>query len=107
MKKIKKITKPFEGDTYLVAQAINRNAEVLEDALRRIWELEKDKRKNKVQLTPDSMGDAISDKIRAEFKRQGKWLFQAGYTAYNADLAFRTLEFNILKMVEESNGRSK
>ena len=39
----KKITKPtLEGDTYLIAQAVNHNAELLGNALNRIKELEKD-----------------------------------------------------------------
>lgn len=41
--KVKKITKPeLEGDTYLIAQAVNHNAELLEGALNRIKELEKE-----------------------------------------------------------------
>lgn len=100
--KVKKVSKPFEGDNYMVAQAINRNAEVLEDALRRIEKLERQRKDEET-----TKEDPVADRIKAEFKRQGKWLFQAGYNAYNVDLAFRTLEFNILKMVEESNGRSK
>lgn len=40
--KVKKITKPeLEGDTYLIAQAVNHNAELLEDLLDRIDKLEK------------------------------------------------------------------
>ena len=40
--KVKKVSKPtLEGDTYLVARAVNHNAEVLEGALNRIKELEK------------------------------------------------------------------
>lgn len=45
--KVKKITKPtLEGDTYLVAQAVNNNAEVLENALNRIKALEREPFKN-------------------------------------------------------------
>ena len=32
------------------------------------------------------------DKIRAERNRQEKWLLQAGYTAYNVDIAFNTIK---------------
>jgi hypothetical protein len=40
--KAKKVSKPtLECDTYLIAQAVNHNAEVLEDALSRIKKLEK------------------------------------------------------------------
>lgn len=77
--KVKKITKPFEGDTYLVAQAINRNAEMLENALKRIEKLEKDKRKDEDTTKEES----VADKVRAEFEKQEKWLSQAGYNAYN------------------------
>lgn len=45
--KAKKITKPeLEGDTYLIAQAVNNNAEVLEDALNRIKALEREPFRN-------------------------------------------------------------
>jgi len=40
--KVKKVSKPtLHCDTYLIAQAVNHNAEVLEDVLNRIKELEK------------------------------------------------------------------
>jgi methylthioribose-1-phosphate isomerase len=32
------------------------------------------------------------DKIRSEMDRQEKWLSQAGYTAYNVDIAFDTIK---------------
>jgi len=32
------------------------------------------------------------DLIRAEIDRQGKWLLQAGYTAYNVDIAFDAIK---------------
>lgn len=35
---------------------------------------------------------AVLDKIRAEIDRQHKWLLQAGYTAYNVDIAFDTIK---------------
>lgn len=34
----------------------------------------------------------VLDKIRAEINRQEKWLSQAGYTAYNVDIAFDTIK---------------
>ena len=34
----------------------------------------------------------ILDKIRAEIERQEKWLLQAGYTAYNVDIAFDAIK---------------
>ena len=35
---------------------------------------------------------SILDKIRAEIDRQHKWLLQAGYTAYNVDIAFDAIK---------------
>jgi hypothetical protein len=32
------------------------------------------------------------DKIRAEIEKQEKWLLQAGYNAYNVDIAFSTIK---------------
>jgi len=34
----------------------------------------------------------IIEQIRAEINRQEKWLLQAGYTAYNVDIAFNTIK---------------
>lgn len=36
--------------------------------------------------------NAVLDKIRAEIDRQEKWLLQAGYTAYNVDIAFDSIK---------------
>lgn len=36
--------------------------------------------------------EPIFDKIRAEIDRQQKWLLQAGYTAYNVDIAFDAIK---------------
>jgi DNA-binding transcriptional MerR regulator len=36
--------------------------------------------------------EPILDKIRTEINRQEKWLLQAGYTAYNVDIAFDTIK---------------
>lgn len=53
--KPKKITKPeLDGDTYLIAQAVNHNAELLESALNRIEKLEKGERKeDTMQQAPE------------------------------------------------------
>ena len=32
------------------------------------------------------------DKIREEIEKQEKWLLQAGYNAYNVDIAFSTIK---------------
>lgn len=32
------------------------------------------------------------DKLRTEIDRQEKWLLQAGYTAYNVDIAFDAIK---------------
>jgi hypothetical protein len=34
----------------------------------------------------------IIEQIRTEIDRQEKWLLQAGYTAYNVDIAFDTIK---------------
>lgn len=34
----------------------------------------------------------IIEQIRAEINQQEKWLLQAGYTAYNVDIAFDTIK---------------
>lgn len=39
------------------------------------------------------------DKIKTEIDRQEKWLLQAGYTAYNVDIAF-----DAIKAVLEKRG---
>jgi hypothetical protein len=36
--------------------------------------------------------ESVLDKIRDEIDRQEKWLLQAGYTAYNVDIAFDTIK---------------
>ena len=80
--KVKKITKPeLDGDTYLIAQAANHNAELLGNALNRIKELEKDKPYEEEQ-------EPILEKVRAKIEEQEKWLAEAGYNAYNVGVAF-------------------
>lgn len=34
----------------------------------------------------------VLDKIKVEIERQEKWLLQAGYTAYNTDIAFDAIK---------------
>ena len=36
--------------------------------------------------------NAVLNKIRTEIDRQEKWLSQAGYTAYNVDIAFHSIK---------------
>ena len=45
--------------------------------------------------------EPILDKIRAEINRQEKWLLQAGYTAYNVDIALDAIK----SVVAESEGK--
>lgn len=115
--KVKKITKPeLDGDTYLIAQAVNHNAEVLEDVLNKIKALEKQPFKNAYKqvvkerdiaieqlnelgyswgekIRPrEKEQESVLDKIRAEIDRQGKWLSQAGYNVYNVDIAFSAIK---------------
>ena len=42
----------------------------------------------------------IIEQIRAEINRQEKWLLQAGYTAYNVDIAFDTIKAVLAKSEE-------
>lgn len=84
--KVKKITKPeLDGDTYLIAQAVNHNAELLKNALDRIEELEK--------VKPCEEGqEPILEKVRSEIEAQEKWLAEAGYNAYNVGIAFESVK---------------
>ena len=36
--------------------------------------------------------EPVLDKIRDEIEKQDKWLAQAGYTAYNVDIAFNSIK---------------
>ena len=36
--------------------------------------------------------DSIFDKIKAEVEEQEKWLAEAGYNAYNVDIAFESVK---------------
>ena len=84
--KVKKITKPeLDGDTYLIVQTVNYNAKLLENALNIIKELKKDKPCEKEQ-------EPILEKVRAEIEAQEKWLAEAGYNAYNVDIAFESVK---------------
>lgn len=38
------------------------------------------------------------DKIKDEIDRQEKWLLQAGYTAYNVDIAFDSIKAVLAEM---------
>ena len=40
------------------------------------------------------------DKIRTEIDRQEKWLLQAGYTAYNVDIAFDSIKLVLAESEE-------
>ena len=42
--------------------------------------------------------EPILNKIRAEIDRQEKWLLQAGYTAYNTDIAFDAIKAVLVEM---------
>lgn len=44
------------------------------------------------------VNDAL-DKIRTEINRQEKWLLQAGYTAYNVDIAFDAIKSVVTESV--------
>ena len=44
----------------------------------------------------------VLDKIRAEIEKQEKWLWQAGYNAYNVDIALDAIKAVIAE--SEDNG---
>lgn len=44
--------------------------------------------------------EPILDKIREEIEKQEKWLLQAGYNAYNVDIAFSSIK----SVLAESEG---
>lgn len=122
--KVKKVSKPtLECDTYLIAQAVNHNAEVLEDALNRISKLEKTKLSALQPVVPtqnwvpvserlpkpyngesenkecrgcpyndgEVHAECVIENVIAEIDRQGEWLAEAGYNAYNVDIAFGSI----------------
>ena len=111
--KVKKVSKPtLEGDTYLVAQAVNHNAEVLEKVLNRLEKLEEwvsedepienegcencyynDGEVHAECIFCDTAADEDMAKknVIAEIDRQGEWLAEAGYSAYNVDIAFGSI----------------
>ena len=43
------------------------------------------------KLVRDRINEVL-DKIRSEIDRQQKWLLQAGYTAYNVDIALDAIK---------------
>ena len=45
--------------------------------------------------------EPILDKIRAEIERQEKWLMDAGYNAYNVDIAFSSIKLVVNKYKTE------
>lgn len=49
--------------------------------------------------------EPILDKIRAEIEKQEKWLLQAGYNAYNVDIAFWSIK-SVLTESEDKNGNN-
>ena len=44
----------------------------------------------------------VLDKIRAEIDRQQKWLLQAGYTAYNVDIALDAIKAVVAESEEQA-----
>lgn len=43
----------------------------------------------------------VFDKVKAEIEKQDKWLAQAGYTAYNVDIAFNSIK----RVIAESENK--
>lgn len=52
------------------------------------------------KLVKDSVNEVL-DKIRTEIDRQEKWLMDAGYTAYNVDIAFSAIKSAVAKGSEK------
>ena len=50
-------------------------------------------------VTPQSKAEVL-DKIRDEIEKQDKWLSQAGYNAYNVNIAFNSIK----RVIAESEG---
>lgn len=47
--------------------------------------------------------EPVLDKVKAEIDTQDKWLAQAGYNAYNVDIAFNSIK-RVIAESEENNG---
>lgn len=45
--------------------------------------------------------EPILDKIIAEIEKQEKWLLQAGYNAYNVDIAFNSIKLALAESEDE------
>ncbi|MCR5144778.1 MAG: hypothetical protein K6B67_05660 [Lachnospiraceae bacterium] len=43
----------------------------------------------------------VLDKIREEIEKQDKWLAQAGYNAYNVDIAFKAIKLALAESEEK------
>ena len=59
-----------------------------------------DNHEEAITFCGDMIPKDIFNKIRAEIDRQEKWLLQAGYTAYNTDIAFDSIK----RVIAESEG---
>jgi hypothetical protein len=57
------------------------------------------KEQNYMRGYRDGNSDVI-DKIRAEIEKQEKWLMQAGYNAYNVDIAFNSIKLALSESEE-------
>lgn len=50
-----------------------------------------------LKICNNSNAMEVLDEIRAEINKQEKWLLQAGYTAYNVDIAFDAIKVVLAK----------
>ena len=57
------------------------------------------KEQNYMRGYRDGNSDVV-DKIRAEIEKQEKWLMQAGYNAYNVDIAFNSIKLALSESEE-------
>jgi hypothetical protein len=54
-----------------------------------------------MMMAKDALNNAdVLEKIRIEIDRQEKWLLQAGYTAYNVDIAFDSIKLVLAESEE-------
>lgn len=53
-----------------------------------------------VKKNPDLIDRSVIEDIKAEIEKQEKWLMNAGYNAYNVDIAFDAIKSAVAKSEE-------
>lgn len=62
------------------------------------------KEQNYMRGYEDGKSDVL-DKVKTEIEKQDKWLAQAGYTAYNVDIAFNSIKRVIAESEDKYGNR--